>query len=90
MELVELTEEEFKGFAYHHEQASFLQTIGWARLKHDTGWDYNLLGFKDNGNVVAACMMLSKSTPIKKKMFYAPHGFILDYKNFELLDNFVS
>ena len=90
MELVELNEEEFKGFAYHHEQASFLQTIGWARLKHDTGWDYNLLGFKDNGNVVAACMMLSKSTPIKKKMFYAPHGFILDYKNFELLDNFVS
>ena len=40
MELVELTEEEFKGFAYHHEQASFLQTLGWAKLKHDTGWDY--------------------------------------------------
>ena len=90
MELVKLEEKEFKEFAYKHEQASFLQTIGWAKLKHDTGWDYNLLGFKDNDKVVAACMMLSKSTPIKKKMFYAPHGFILDYSDFTLLDNFVS
>ena len=89
MELLELTEEEFKEFAYHHEQASFLQTIGWAKLKHDTGWEYNLVGFKDNDKVVAACMLLSKQTPIKKKMFYAPHGFILDYTNFNLLDNFV-
>ena len=90
MELVKLEEKEFKEFAYKHEQASFLQTIGWAKLKHDTGWDYELLGFKDNDIVIAGCMMLSKSTPIKKKMFYAPHGFILDYSDFTLLDNFVS
>lgn len=90
MELVELEEKEFKDFAYHHEQASFLQTIGWARLKHDTGWNYHLLGFKENGKTVAAYMLLSKATPIKLKMFYAPHGFILDYSNFSLLDEFVS
>ena len=89
MELVELTEEEFKEFGYHHEESSFHQTFGWAKLKHDTGWDYKAVGFKENDKVIAATILLSKKTPIKKKMFYAPHGFILDYNNFSLLDNFV-
>lgn len=88
MELIELTEKEFKDFAYHHEQASFLQTIGWGKLKENNGWKYELLGFKEGKKIVAATMLLSKMTPIKKKMFYAPHGFLLDYSNFSLLDEF--
>ena len=90
MEFVKLTEKEFKDFAYHHETASFHQTIGWGKLKAKNGWKYELIGLKDNKKVVAAAMMLSKNTPIKKKMFYAPHGFILDYNNFDVLDTFVK
>ncbi|MDD6224254.1 MAG: peptidoglycan bridge formation glycyltransferase FemA/FemB family protein [bacterium] len=89
MELIKLQEEEFKEFAYQHEQASFLQTIGWGKLKNKNGWDYEFLGFKDQKKIVAATLLLSKMTPIKKKMFYAPHGFVLDYSDYSLLDEFV-
>ena len=90
MEIIKLTEKEFIDFAYNHEQATFHQTIGWGKLKETNGWKYELLGMKEKNRVVGACLLLEKETPIKKKMFYAPHGFILDYKNFKLLDNFVD
>ena len=90
MELVTLTEEEFSKFASNHYEATFLQTINWGKLKESNGWKWELLGFKDNEKVIAAMMLLSKSTPIKKKMFYAPRGFILDYNNFKLLEEFTK
>jgi len=88
MELVKLTEEEFNSFASNHEQATFLQTINWGKLKEANGWKWELLGFKDKDKVIAGMMLLSKTTPIKKKMFYAPRGFILDYNNTALLEEF--
>ena len=89
MELVTLKEKEFKDFAYNHDQATFHQTVGWGKLKETNGWHYEFLGMKNKKKVVAAFLLLSKQTPIKKKMFYAPHGFILDYNDFELLDALV-
>ena len=89
MELVTLKEKEFKDFAYNHDQATFHQTVGWGKLKETNGWHYEFLGMKNKKKVVAAFLLLSKQTPIKKKMFYAPHGFILDYNDFELLDELV-
>ena len=70
MEFVKLTEEEFKGFAYNHEQASFYQTINWGKLKENNGWKMYLVGVKDKKKVIAATLLLSKLTPIKKNMFF--------------------
>lgn len=90
MEFVKLEEKEFKKFAYNHEQASFHQTIGWGKLKEENGWTCEFLGLKEDNEVKAATMLLSKMTPIKKKMFYAPHGFLLDYKDTKLFDKFLD
>lgn len=90
MELVKLTEEEFNSFASNHSQATFLQTINWGKLKEANGWKWELLGFKEKNKVIAGMMLLSKATPIKKKMFYAPRGFILDYNNTSLLEEFTA
>lgn len=88
MELVTLTEKEFNNFVSNHSQATFLQTLSWANLKKENGWDHALLGFKEKKKVIAAVMLLSKQTPVKKKMFYAPRGFVLDYENESLLKEF--
>lgn len=90
MELVTLTEKEYESFTSNHSQATFLNTIAWGKLKETNGWHYELLGFKDNNKVIAAMLLLSKSTPIKKKMYYAPRGFILDYHNKELVHEFTN
>ncbi len=90
MDLVTLTEKEYEHFAMNHEQASFLQTVCWAKLKSENGWEYELLAFKDDKKIVAATMLLSKKTPIGKKMFYAPRGFLIDYYDFDLLKDFTN
>lgn len=88
MELVSLSNKEFEKFTSTHSQATFLQSISWANLKKENGWEYELLGFKNKKEVIAAVMLLSKNTPVKKKMFYAPRGFIIDYHNTDLLKEF--
>jgi len=88
MKLENLTEKEFLNFVNEHPQSTFLQSINWAELKKENGWSSELLGFKDKKKVVAATLLLAKNTPVKKKMFYAPRGFLLDYHNNELLESF--
>lgn len=91
MELIELTEEEFKSFADKHPQISFHQTNEWGHLKENNGWKMHLVGLKDeNNNVLAGALLLSKNTPIKRKMFYSPRGFLIDYSNYELLKEFTD
>ena len=90
MEFVVLKEDEFKKFAYKHEQASFFQTINWGKLKSENGWGMKLVGIKEGKKILAATMILSKMTPIKKKMLYAPRGFLIDYNNFELVKFFTE
>lgn len=88
MELVKLDIDEFNNYALNHEQATFLQTISWAKLKEKNGWEFELLGFKKNKKIVCATMVLSKSFFLGKKMFYAPRGFLIDYNDYKLLDEF--
>jgi len=88
MKLEELTEKEYEKFAKNHEQATFLQSISFGELKKENGWKHKLLGFKSGKKIIAATLLLYKKTPIKKNMFYAPRGFLIDYKNKDLLKEF--
>lgn len=90
MEFRKLTEKEFSDFEVKHEQSNFNQTIQWGKLKKYNGWDWHLLGLVDNKKVVAASLVLSKKTPIGKNMFYAPHGFLIDYNDYSLLEQFTE
>ena len=91
MKLVNLKENEFKKYADSHPQITFHQTREWANLKKENGWDSYYLGFKDNDKIVAAALILSKTIPfINKKMFYSPRGFLIDYNNYDLLEEFTN
>ena len=91
MELVELNEKEFKTIADKSEQISFHQTKNWANLKKINGWDSHYIGLKDKNKVVCASLLLSKTLPIiKKKMFYSPRGFLIDYTNKKLLTEWTT
>ena len=91
MKLVNLSKEEFKKFADKHEQITFHQTEEWANLKKVNNWDSYYIGLKDNDKVIAGAMLLAKTLPIiKKKMFYSPRGFLIDYNNKEILKEFTN
>jgi len=91
MELVILNKDEFKKFADKHPQITFHQTEQWANLKKSNNWQAHYVGLKDNKNILAGALILSKTLPfIKKKMFYSPRGFLIDYKNIDLLKTFTE
>lgn len=91
MKLVNLTKEDFKKFADKHEQITFHQTEEWANLKKHNNWNAYYVGLKDDKKIIAGAMLLSKELPIiKKKMFYSPRGFLIDYNNKELLKEFTE
>lgn len=91
MKFVELEEKEFKRFADKSEQISFYQTSSWANLKKKNGWSKIYVGLKDKNKIVAAALILSKTLPvIKRKVFYSPRGFLIDYNNYSLLEEFTK
>lgn len=91
MKLVTLTKKEFKKFADKHEQITFHQTEEWANLKANNGWVAHYVGLKDDKKIVAGALLLAKTVPfVKKKMFYSPRGFLIDYKDYDLLKTFTE
>ena len=91
MKLVNLNKEEFKKFADQHEQITFHQTEEWANLKKNTGWTSYYVGLKDQNNILAAALLLSKEIPfIRKKMFYSPRGFLINYNDIKILEIFTK
>ena len=91
MEFVELSKKEFDTFEKKHPLSNFNQTSRWAELKKTNGWEHHFLGVKEKKKVVAATLLLTKKIPIfSKKMCYAPHGFLIDYDNVELLEFFTE
>lgn len=91
MKLSKLTEQEFKEFADKNLEITFYQTKEWAHLKKKNNWKAHYLGLKQDKKLIAATLLLSKQLPIiKKNMFYAPRGFLIDYKDYDLLKTFTT
>lgn len=90
MKIVKLTSKEFENFAKKNKYVTFHQKESWGKLKEKNGWDYELVGFKDDKKVIAATLLLSKKMPFGLKMYYAPRGFLIDFFDTKLLDSFVK
>ena len=85
MIFTELTEEEFTNFADNHPQKSFFQTKEIAKLRYSNGWNYHYVGVKQDNEIVAATLLLSKKRKLGYYEFYAPRGFLCDYYNKEVV-----
>lgn len=90
MKLIQLTEEEFRGFLNNHPLKTFLQTPEMAKIREKNGWKKYIVGIKENEKIVAGCLMLSAGNFFGKQVFYAPRGVLIDFENKELLKTFFT
>ena len=90
MKIVELEKQEFIDFCNSNPQALFFQSPYWIEIKEQNGWSGKILGVKENGKIVIATVILYKSLKGIIKFAYAPRGFLMDYKNFDLLTEFTK
>ncbi len=91
MKLVELSKTEFNQFTNYLEICPFEQSIYWATFKSGENWHPYFLGLEDKNKLLGATLLLaSENKSIKKRFFYAPQGFLIDYKNYDLLEIFTK
>lgn len=84
-----LSPEEFNAFARSHEQSTFFQSSMWGDLKKNNGWIPYIVGIKEGYDIKGATLLLAKKIPVfNKYIFYAPRGFLINYKSDTFLDNF--
>lgn len=91
MKLTELDKQEFFDFSSNFPNALFFQTPYWIEIKEQNGWSGKIVGFKQDGKIIAATVLLFKKVPVLNAKFaYAPRGFLLDYSDFALLEEFTK
>lgn len=84
-----LAEIEFNEFT--KKNSIFFQSSYWGNLKEANGWKQHLVGIKENNEIIAASLLLAKKIPLfNKYIFYAPRGFVLNYKNKYLLKQYTN
>ncbi|MGI6685627.1 MAG: lipid II:glycine glycyltransferase FemX [Bacillota bacterium] len=80
--LIEVSEKDyFNNFIASSPKGHVLQTWEWGELKAKTGWLPLRLMVEKEGHPIAAVSILKRSIPVlKKNIFYAPRGPVLDMK----------
>lgn len=71
----------------HPTKSHFLQSHAWGEFaKVKKGLTPYYLGLvNENDEIVAATLLLQKNLPLNMCYFYAPRGFVIDYKKKELV-----
>ena len=89
MYLRELSLNDFKGFVENNIIGNAYQTVSYAMLKAEEGYDYEFIGLISDNSIVAAALILYKK--IGNSYYgYSPRGFLVDYSNIFILETFTK
>ena len=82
----------YREFENNHKKSHFLQSYEWGKFcERAKGQVPCYVGMEDeNSNLVATCLILLRKTPFGFSYGYAPRGFILDYSNKEIINEFTN
>lgn len=89
--ICELTAKEFDNYAINHLLANYYESSNYATLMSKVGYDKKYIGYKNkHGELKAATLLLIKKINHIFKYAYAPKGFLVDYNNNDLLEDFTK
>lgn len=76
-------------FVINSDQNTLFQCSKWAQIK--SNWDSFFTSVTDgNDDIVATALVLKRSMPFGKCLFYVPRGPVMDYSNHELVKFFLD
>ena len=92
MQIILLDELRFDTFANSHPNYNYYQTSNYGKLMVKKGNNSYYLGYVDDvGDVKAATLIIVKNNRNdKRKMGYAPRGFLIDWNDTELVKGFTE
>ncbi len=77
-----INKDEYNKFVWQN-NSNFMQEANWAKVKNN--WQNIICGVYNNNKLIAACSILVKTLFKNLKMFYIPRGYVIDYKNEDIL-----
>ena len=87
MYIKEITVSEFEKFCETHPLNNFHQSIKYARFKSDQGYEYEIIGYFKDNELIAAGLVLVRM--INNYLYaYVPEGFLIDYNDANLVESF--
>ena len=92
LRLKRINKKDFDNYIYNNNNSShFMQTSAWGEFQKviDHITPHYLALVNENNEIYAATLLLEKHLEMNYSSFYAPRGFIIDYKNKNLL-NFMT
>ncbi|MGL5540834.1 MAG: peptidoglycan bridge formation glycyltransferase FemA/FemB family protein [Erysipelotrichaceae bacterium] len=90
MEWQVLSEDVYASFAQHSSYNHFSQSLATKHIRERLGEVVHLVGLVDQGEVVAATLLIESAGFLGKKRFYAPRGFLIDFTDAALVQTFVA
>ena len=91
MKLVELSTYEFSEYVKNSKYSSFYQSLEYLRFFQENDYQCDLMGLKDNyDNIRAASLIAFKKLDNKYSYGYSPRGFLIDYKDSGLVNDFAK
>ena len=81
----ELSNKEFNSFKTKINYNNIYQTIEYGMIMEKQNTSYKVIGLIDQDNIIAGGIIFIND---KKRTAFVPRGFILDYKDFKLLEQF--
>lgn len=88
--LKELTNDEFDEFSKKYNISTVYQTSQYALTMNNQDYDSILLGLVDSNNNIQAATLILITNNRKFKFAYSPRGYLIDYRNEELVTLFTS
>lgn len=86
--LKELTNDEFDEFSKNYNISSVYQTSQYALTMNNQDYDSILLGLVDSNDIIQAATLILITNNRKFKFAYSPRGYLIDYRNEELVTLF--
>ena len=90
MKFQEITEKEYREFWETHPLKTFLSAPEISKLREKSNWETYYVGIKEDKKLIAATMLLSHKRHFGKYEFYSPRGFLLDFKDENVLSFFTE
>lgn len=90
MKMIEITQEKFEEFVENSPYKNYCQTANYGMIMAKTGFEYNFVAYTTNDlEILAAGMFLTKKIG-RYYYAYCPKGFIIDYKDDDLVKRFTN
>ena len=87
-----IEKERYEEFVKKHPKSHFLQSYAWGEFaKEEKNLTPHYVGLENNKHqLVAATLLLEKHLPLGYSYLYAPRGYVINFKDYELLKTFTE